>query len=140
MGYRDDLIERLQEAGSWPQLTAEEQSRFKKLTDEQARQILVMDDHWQMGDEKAVGVFGLMSLVQMMGLFRGALVEQRRERMGQLSKAGRLLAEFFLELRARGLSADDVDAGVRGLGPLTIAALLTAYKRPDNGPGQDPDR
>ena len=85
MGYRDDLIRRLQKDGSWNQLTVENQTRFQNLTDEQARYILVMDDQWEMGDEKAIEVFGLMSLVQMIGLFKGALIEHGRESMGQLS-------------------------------------------------------
>lgn len=129
MGYREDLIERLQKNGLWNDLTAEQQKRFENLTDEQARRMMVVDDEWNMGSDEAVGVFGLMSLVQMIGLFNGALVERQGENAGKLSKAGRLLAEFFIEMREQGLAADDVDACLRNLSPLVIAALITVYKR-----------
>jgi hypothetical protein len=64
----------------------------------------------------------------MIGAFRGSLVEFGGENVGRLSKAGRLLAEFFLELRERGISADEMDQELRKLGPLVIAALIAAYK------------
>jgi hypothetical protein len=128
MGYRDDLIRRLQQDGVWDQLTGDQQERFQNLTDDQARQMMVMDDQWDMGNEKAIEAFGLLSLVQMIGTFKGALVEHRGKKFGRLSKAGKLLAEFFIELREQGLSADDVDAGLQQLSPLVIAALTTAYK------------
>jgi hypothetical protein len=61
--------------------------------------------------------------------FKGELVERQGDNVGRLSAAGKLLAEFFLELEKRGLSSDDVDAGLRRLSPLVIAALKTVYKR-----------
>jgi hypothetical protein len=91
--------------------------------------MMVMDDQWDMSDEEAVEVFGIVSLVQLILLFKGALVERGRENVGKLSNAGTLLAEFFIELSQRGLSADDVDEGLRKLSPLCIAALKTVYKR-----------
>ena len=129
MGYRDDLIRRLEQDGLWGQLTAEQQSRFRGLTDDQARQMMVMDDHWDLGEKKAVELFGLVSLVQMIMSFKGMLVEHRGENVGKLSRAGELLAEFFLELEEAGLSSDDVDDGLRRLSPLVVAALKTVYKR-----------
>ena len=130
MGYRDDMIQRLKQAGIWDQLTGEQRQRFEGLTDEQARQILVMDDQWEMGEERAIEIFGLLSLVRVIRLFKGALVETQGERIGKLSKAGQLLAEFFLELRQRGLSADEIDAGLEGLSQMAIAALITAHTPP----------
>ncbi|MHC4398635.1 MAG: hypothetical protein ACYTG0_03050 [Planctomycetota bacterium] len=128
MGYRGDLIRRLQHDGLWAQLTGDQQGRFETLTDDQARQIMVMDDQWDMGDRKAIELFGLMSLVQVIISFQGALVEHGGENVGKLSKAGRLLAEFLTELRQKGLSAEDIDAGLQKLSPLVIAALTTVYK------------
>ena len=87
MGYLDDLIRRLQQDGVWDQLTVEQQERFQKLTDDQARQMMVMDDQWDMGDEQAIEAFGLLSLVQMIGTFKGALVEHRGEKFGRLSRS-----------------------------------------------------
>jgi hypothetical protein len=128
MGYSDDLVARLRQDGMWDQLTVEQQDRFAGLSDEQARQILVMDDQWEMSEQGAVEVFGLMSLVRMIRSFRGALVELHGENAGKLSKAGRLLAEFFMELRQRGLSAEEIDEDLRKMTPLVIAALIAAYQ------------
>lgn len=130
MGYRDDLIRRLQQDGLWDQLSGQQQTRFQSLTEDQARQMMVMDDQWTLGDEETVGVFGLMALVQMIPSFKGALVEHGGENIGKLSKAGRMLAEFFLEMQQEGLSTDDIDAELRKLSPLVIAALLAAYQGP----------
>jgi len=129
MGYRDDLIDRLAREGSWDRLAIEEQRRFEHLTNDQARQIMVMEDQWSLGEQEAVELIGLASLVQMIVLFRGSLVETAGDDAGKLSKAGRLLAEFFVELTEDGLSSDDVDAGLRKLSPLCIAALVTVYRR-----------
>jgi hypothetical protein len=129
MGYRDDLIGRLAEAGVWDRLAADEQARFQTLTDDQARQIMVIKDQWDLGDREAVELIGLASLVQMIVLFRGSLVETSGDAIGKLSKAGRLLAEFFVELTENGLSSDEIDAGLRKLSPLCIAALVTVYQR-----------
>ncbi len=129
MGYRDDLIGRLKHARLWDRIALEEQRRFEHLTDDQARQIMVMEDQWDLGDREAVELLGLVSLGQMIALFRGSLIETKGDDIGKLSKAGRLLAEFFLELTENGLSSDDVDAGLRKLSPLCIAALVTVYQR-----------
>lgn len=131
MGYSDDLVARLRQDGVWDQLTGEQQQRFEDLSDEQARQMLVMDDQWQMSEQPAIEAFGLMSLVQVIRLFRGALVQVRGETAGKLSKAGRLLAEFFLELREKGMAPEDVDEDLRQISPLVIAALIAAYKGPE---------
>ena len=132
MGYCDDLVARLQGEGAWEQLTAEQQTRFQGLSDEQARQILVMEDEWNMSEKPAVELFGVMSLVQMIGLFEGALVERGGQQIGKLSKAGKLLAEFFIELRQQGLSPDQIDEDLGKLSSLVIAALIAAH----HGPGE----
>ena len=126
MGYRDDMIARLQQDGLWDQLRGDQQKRFLSLTDDQARQILVMDDQWDMGQQRAIEIFGLMSLVQMIGAFNGALVQREGGNIGRLSKAGRLLVEFFQEMRQQGLSPDEIDQHLQKLNPLVIAALLAA--------------
>ena len=85
-----------------------------------------MDDHWDMGDQQAIEVFGLMSLVRMIGVFNGALVQRAGEGMGKLSRAGRLLAEFFQVLRERGFSPEEIDQELQKMNSLVIAALLAA--------------
>jgi hypothetical protein len=130
MGYREDLIQRLRRDGWWDQLSIEHQRRFQNLTDDQARQLMVVDDQWEMGDEEAVKMFGLMSLVQVFSLFKGVLVERRGEGFGKLSETGKLFAEFFLQLRQHGLSPDEIDEGLQKLNPMVIAALIAAYKGP----------
>ena len=64
----------------------------------------------------------------MIQLFRGALVELDGEDTGKLAKAGRLLAEFFIELSDKGLTADELEQGLSRLSPFVIAALLASYK------------
>jgi hypothetical protein len=91
--------------------------------------MMIMDDQWEMGDEEAVELFGLLSLTRMIMSFKGALVQCGGDDAGKLSRAGELLAEFFIELSEKGLSSDDVDEGLRSLSPLCIAALKTVYKQ-----------
>ena len=91
--------------------------------------MMIIDDHWEMGDEEAVKLFGLLSLTRVIESFQGALVQCKGGDLGKLSRAGELLAEFFTELADRGFSADDIDEGLRNLSPLAIAALKTVYKR-----------
>lgn len=129
MGYREDLVQRLQQEGLWDRFTSHEQTRFQNLTDDQARQMMVMNDQWDLGEQQAVEWFGLVSLVQVIQSFRGALVERQGASVGKLSKAGKLLAEFFIAVEEEGLSADDVATGLQGLSPLGIAALTTVYQR-----------
>ena len=128
MGYRDDMVRRLREDGLWEQLTGRQQERFLSLTDDQARKIMVFDDHWDMGEMRTIEFFGLNSLVQMIASFKGALVQTDGEEIGRLSHAGKLLAQFFLELREKGLSPDDVNEGLAEMSPLVIAALLAAHQ------------
>ncbi len=132
MGYRDDLIERLKQEGQWDRVTGEQQRKLESLTHDEVRQLMIMQDEWDMGDKRTIELFGLVSVVQMIMSFKGALVEIQGERIGRLSRAGRLLAEFFEELRDRGLSSNDVDNGLGKLTPLVIAALTTVYERTGN--------
>jgi len=129
MSYRDDLIRQIQQDGYWNQLSGEDQKRFEALSDDQARQMMVMGDHWDLGEPEAIGLFGVLSLVEMIMSFKGALVGPQGDSVGRLSPAGRSLAEFFLALDEKGLSSDDVDAGLKEMNPLVIAALKTVYKR-----------
>jgi hypothetical protein len=128
MGYRRDLISRLQREGSWQFMTLQIQRRLQALSEDQARQIMVLEDQWTLGEPDAVNLIGLVSLVRMIQSFKGALVELDGEKMGRLAKAGRLLAEFLIELSDKGLSTDDVEEGLSQLSPFVIAALLTSYK------------
>ena len=128
MAYRDELIRRLKQDGSWQTMTAKDQARFRGVSEEQARQMMVLEDQWTLGETDAVNLIGLVSLVRMISSFKGALVELDGDHVGQLSKAGRLLAEFMIELSDRGLDGHDVDRGLIQLSPLVIAALVTSYK------------
>ena len=132
MGYREDLIQRLKNNGHWDQLTGEQQGEYESLSNEQARQLMVKIDQWDMGDEKTVQDLSFFSLARMVASFKGALFELGGPNKAELSQAGRLLAQFFLELREHGLSADEVDEGLRELSPLMISALITVYKGPSS--------
>jgi len=72
----------------------------------------------------------VLSLVQVATSFDGILVEHEGARKGQLSRAGRMLAEFLQEVQASGLSPDEVADGLRKLSPAAIATLITVYKGP----------
>jgi hypothetical protein len=128
MGYGDELVRRLKEDGSWAAMSAQSQTRFANLSDDQARQMMVLEDQWNLGEPDAVNLVGLVSIVRMIRSFEGALVETDGKNVGSLAKAGKLLAEFFVELSDRGLSVDDVEKGLSDLSPFVIAALLTSYK------------
>jgi hypothetical protein len=128
MGYRDELVRRLKHDGSWAAMTAQSQSRFANLSDEQARHMMVLEDQWNLGETGAVNLVGLMSIVRLIQSFKGALVETDGENIGSLAKAGKLLAEFVIELSDKGMSAEEVEKGLSHLSPFVIAALLASYK------------
>ena len=128
MGYRDELIRRLQNEGSWQRMTKQVQRRLQNLSDDQARQIMVLEDHWVLGDPSAVKLSGLVAVVRMIQLFKGSLVKLDGDDMGSLAKPGRLLAEFLIELTKRGLAVDQIEAGLSQLNPFVIAALITSYE------------
>ena len=132
MGYRDDLLRRFRQDGLWDELSSGQQKRFQGLTEDQARQMMVLEDQWNMGEEEVVQLYGLVSLVQVITAFGGRLVEHHGEDIGRLSEAGSLLAEFILELRQQGTSADEIDAGLRKLSPLVIAALIAVHQGPSD--------
>jgi len=128
MPYRDELIRRLQQDGTWQCMSERSQSRFRSISEDQARGIMVLEDQWTLSEQDAVDILGLFALVQMIQSFKGGLVELDGENIGQLSKAGRLLAEFVIELSNRGVSSGDVDEGFNRLSPLVIAALIASYE------------
>ena len=128
MSYRDELIRRLEDEGSWGLMTAQVRGRFRELSEDHARKIMVLEDQWAFGEPYTVHLIGLASLVRMIQSFRGALVELQGDHVGRLSRAGRLLAEFLRELSNRGLTSDEVDEGLTQLGPFVIAALLTSHE------------
>jgi len=126
--YRDELIRRLQQEGAWQCMTESNRSRFENISEGQARGIMVLEDQWTIGEQDAVNTLGLFSLVKMIQSFRGALVELDGEDIGKLSKAGRLLAEFIIELSNKGVASRDVDEGLQKLSPFVIAALIASYE------------
>jgi hypothetical protein len=127
MEYRDEMIRRLKQEGSWQSLTTQAQGRLEQLSNEQARKFLVLQDQWTLGDQDAVNLVGVVSLIRMIHSFKGSLVELKGENMGRLSEAGRLLAEFLIELANKGLTAEEIQEGFDQLNPLVIAALITSY-------------
>jgi hypothetical protein len=128
MRYRDELIRRLQHEGSWQSMTVHNQSRFRQPSEDQARQIMVLEDQWTLCEPDAVNLIGLVSLVRMIQSFKAALVEVDGENMGQLAKPGMLLAEFVIELSNRGLNSQELEEGLSQMSPLVIASLITSYK------------
>ena len=109
-------------------MSSETQSRLQNLSDDQARQLMVLEDEWTFGDTNAVRLLGLVSMIRVIQSFKGSLVQLDGEDVGKLSKSGRLLAEFLIELSNQGLSAEELEEGFRQLTPFVIAALLTSHK------------
>ena len=128
MSYRDELIRRLKQATTWDRLSRQGQQDIENLTDDECRRIMTMADEWDMGIEQVNEPMTVLLLVQLTTSFEGMLVEHEGSRKGQLSKAGRILAEFFQEVQASGLSSDEVADGLRKLSPPAIATLITVYK------------
>jgi len=109
-------------------MSSQFQSRLQNLPDDQARDIMVLEDEWTVGDTDSVRMLGMVSMVRVILSFKGALVNVEGEDVGRLSKAGRLLAEFVMESSNRGLTAADVERGFNQLSLFVIAALLTSHK------------
>jgi hypothetical protein len=130
VSYRNELIRRLQETRTWDQLTKQGQQDIETLTDDECRRVMATADEWDMGIEPVIEPMTVLLLVQLTTSFEGILVEHEGDRKGQLSRAGRMLAEFFQEVQGTGLSADEVAEGLRKLSPPAIETLLTVFKGP----------
>jgi hypothetical protein len=130
VSYRDELIRRLQQTGTWDQLTEQGQKDIEDLTDDECRRVMATADEWDMGIEQDIEPMTVLLLVQLATSFEGILVEHEGGRKGHLSKAGRMLAEFFQEVQASGLSSEEVTDGLRKLSPAAIETLITVYKGP----------
>jgi hypothetical protein len=63
---------------------------------------MVLEDQWSFGEPDVVNWIGMVFVVRMIQSFKGGLVELDGENMGTLSRAGRLLAEFVIELSNQG--------------------------------------
>ena len=133
MSYRDELIRRLQQTRTWNQLTEQGQKDIENLTEDECRRVMATADEWDMGIEQVIEPMTVLLLVQLATSFEGILVEHEGSRKGQLSKAGRMLAGFFQEAQASGLSSDEVADGLRKLSPPAIATLITVHKGPSAG-------
>lgn len=130
MSYRNELIRRLQQTKTWDQLTHESQVDIQNLTDDECRSVMATADEWDMGIEQVIEPMTVLLLVQLTTSFGGVLVENEGDQKGRLSKAGRTLVEFFQQVQAAGLSADEVSEGLRKLSAAAIATLITVYKGP----------
>jgi hypothetical protein len=130
VSYRNELIRRLRETGIWGQLTEQGQKDIENLTDDDCRRVMATADAWGMGIEQVIEPMKVVLLVQLATSFEGILVEHEGSKKGQLSKSGRLLAEFFQEVRGIGLSSDEVADGLRKLSPPAIETLIAVYKGP----------
>lgn len=130
MSYRNELIRRLKQTGTWDQLTEQGQKDVDNLTDDDCRRVMATADEWDMGNEEKIEPMTVLLLVQVAASFGGILIEHEGTRKGQLSRSGRMLAEFLQEAQASGLSLDEVADGLRKLSPAAIATLITVYKGP----------
>lgn len=118
----------MRQNGSWNKLTGEEQTVYSKLTDDEAKNYMVLIDEWDMGEPDAKAVFAMASLKNLISSFKMKLIEADQNKP-QLSKAGILLAQFISELRQNGLNDTDIANGFETLNVLTIASLMTLFTK-----------
>lgn len=107
MGYRDDLIAQLKDAGVWQKMTGEEQGNFEQLTDQEAAALMVKGDELVRLEPEAVQETASTALKAAIGLFNGALFSQDKGTL--LTPAGTKLAEFLDLLYADGLTTDVIE-------------------------------
>jgi len=131
MSYRDDLIQRLRDVGTWERLAGDEQNRALALTDEEARRILVLTDDFDMGKIEGIAPVAVSSLIDMIASFKTNLVVMDSMNHPKLSKAGMLLAEFIEELQARGIDLGEIGEQFSGFHLGAIAALMVIYGSSD---------
>lgn len=129
MGYKDDLIQRLQVDGTWGQLDEATRNGMQQFDDEQARNYMVKLDGWDMNEPEVVGELATASLWRSIAAFGGSLHSRDESGSPALSEAGILLAQFFREVQAAGLSLDEIADGLKQFDGLTISALLATYQK-----------
>jgi hypothetical protein len=139
MGYRDDLIQQMQQDGTWNTLPSEQQTCLLGSTDEQVRQYLVRWDDWDMGEPKAMATIATASLVALISSFKMSLVAMDETGKPTLSKAGTLLAKFVRELRQKGLDVNEIEHGFTSLHSLAISSLTVIYQKLDPENRQEPE-
>lgn len=107
MGYRDDLIRRMQTEGGWGSLTDEERHRFERMSDEEAGRLMAIRDWSEMDDPESLGTVGLSvahdGLKVLCDIFNGRLLMSEGDKEGTLSTAGLLLCQFIEELERQGV-------------------------------------
>jgi hypothetical protein len=128
MGYRNDLIQRMQQDGFWNQLTGDKQAQVQGLTDQQARAYMVAWDQWDMGELGTVAKVATASLTSLLSSFGMRLVELDSTETPRLSKAGTLLAEFVQELENEGVDLNEIAHGFANLDYLGIINLRLLHK------------
>lgn len=105
MTYRDSLIERLMAAGHWEQMPAEDRERFRGMSDDDARRLLVIFDELDMGDPDLVRRIRAAFADTLRQMFRGALVESADAARLAYSAIGKMLVAIIVELQAAGLDS-----------------------------------
>lgn len=120
MTYRDSLIERLMAAGHWEQMPAEDRERFRGMSDDDARRLLVIFDELDMGDPDLVRRIRAAFADTLRQMFRGAFVESADAARLAYSAIGKMLVAIIVELQAAGL--DSVAIG-DDFAKLTVSAV-----------------
>lgn len=121
MGYKDDLFHRLKEDGTWDQASPADRVAFEAMTDEQARLAMTIQDGLVMRDPETAREILVLALPCLLGVFNGALMVQDQP---GLTRAGHLLAEFFLELAEQSVAPDAVAEGLRVMEAMMLRVML----------------
>jgi hypothetical protein len=54
VSYRDELIRRLQQTGTWDQPAKQRQKDIENLSDDECRRVMATADEWDMGIEQEI--------------------------------------------------------------------------------------
>ena len=119
MGYREELIGRLQESGEWNTLTSERRELIEKLDDQTAGAFMAWGDDLQVDHARKLGTLrspesaeaqntakemltrGALNFTEVFG---GKLIRNEPGAPLELSPLGHCLAEFFKRAERAGFS------------------------------------
>jgi hypothetical protein len=102
MSYVASLIERLTASGHWEQMPVEDQAKFRGMSDDEARRLMVVYDELDMGDPAMVRRISQAATDALFGLFDRALFAFQEGRM-LFTPIGEMLSSIVAELQAAGV-------------------------------------
>ncbi|HUY87366.1 MAG TPA: hypothetical protein VMV10_01400 [Pirellulales bacterium] len=114
MGYRDELIRRLQDSDQWDALTPERRREIEQLDDEEACRAMGMQDAFDSGFEictddevdRFARAASQSNARDALGVFDGRLFVLEPGKKPRLSELGRALADFIATAKDHGFPTE----------------------------------